>query len=61
MLTPFFGTCQKNEEEKECQIEGGDDARRKEIGHTDQASQSLWASFDTGRSRFGRRYFYLLK
>ena len=33
MLTPFFGTCQKNEEEKECQIEDGDDARRKEIGH----------------------------
>ena len=33
MLTPFFGTCRKNEEEKEYHIEDGDDARRKGIGH----------------------------
>ena len=33
MLTPFSGTCQKNEEEKECQIEDGDGAWRKRIGH----------------------------
>ena len=33
MLTPFFGTCQKNEEGKKCQIEDGGGARRKGIGH----------------------------
>ena len=33
MLTPFFSMCQKNEEGKECQIEDGDGARRKGIGH----------------------------
>ena len=32
MLTPFFGTCQKNEEGKECQIQDGDGAWRKGIG-----------------------------
>ena len=33
LLTSFFGTCRKNEEEKEYQIEEGDGARRKGIGH----------------------------
>ena len=33
LLTPFFGTCQENKGRKECQVENGDGARRKGIGH----------------------------
>ena len=33
MLTPFFGTYQKDDKWKECQVENGDGARRKEIDH----------------------------
>ena len=33
MLTPFFGTRQKDDEGKEYQIKNGDGARRKGIGH----------------------------
>ena len=33
MLTPFFGMCQENKGRKECQVENGDGARRKGIGH----------------------------
>ena len=33
MLTPFFGTYQKDDKWKECQVENGDGARRKGIGH----------------------------
>ena len=32
MLTPFFGTRQRNEEGRGCQVENGDGARRKGIG-----------------------------
>ena len=33
VLTPFFGTRQKDDEGKEYQIKNGDGARRKGIGH----------------------------
>ena len=33
MLTLFFGTRQKDDEWKECEVENGNGARRKGIGH----------------------------
>ena len=33
LLTPFFVTRQRNEEGRGCQVENGDGARRKGIGH----------------------------
>ena len=33
LLTSFFGTYQKDDKWKECQVENGDGARRKGIGH----------------------------
>ena len=33
VLTPFFGTRQKDDEWKECEVENGNGARRKGIGH----------------------------
>ena len=33
VLTPFFGTRQRNEEGRGCQVENGDGVQRKGIGH----------------------------
>jgi len=33
VLTPFFGTRQRDDEGKECQVENGDGVQRKGIGH----------------------------
>ena len=49
VLTPFFGTCQRIGEKKECQVGDNDGARKEGIGHDLMPIGHLnvfWASFD---------------
>ena len=64
MLTPFFGTCQRIGEGKECQIEDGDGARGRGVGHglvPIRRLSAFWANFDMRRSRFGMRCFLFIE